>query len=544
MRITIRFFIAGFVSAALLAGCGKDGEESSPQVDGQSAGTAKTPAVEPPQVSAGSVVPELTPEEVEKLTHQARYERALAYEHRGLFGKALSEASPLNMAPRAVRRELRLPELMNRLRERQNQAGGLQFALQRLGTYSSMELGTVRRKIQGAGDTGTLMLVRVIREEGDEVFEDALDLLEYVDEDAVARACVERLLEQPHTQYRARCLELATQRADTLGLLGSHTAYEAALNQRQLEDSNHLRAATVLGLAADLKPEWLQSLALRAVSGVPTETRRFLPFLGLVFHFGAGGSDEKFAAMIGDAGLLFDIREAAEDAGRSDNSEVADAGRLATRLLTPRPLEGLESKLVGRWTFRTPKWPFLPEDPKNLVMDYNRVVEKEQARRLLSGDFTITAWVRPGKLPAGKQTYPFGTIARKKGWSMALMLNEEGKLVFMVTFMGGDGIVTCKSKDSLKVGQWSHIAATMNRSTGQLVITIDGEESGTAKFNIFSGLASKEDSTRPFTALGLQPGSTDGCRFQGDVDDLRIYRRILTRNDYQVLQGLGHIWKW
>jgi hypothetical protein len=86
------------------------------------------------------------------------------------------------------------------------------------------------------------------------------------------------------------------------------------------------------------------------------------------------------------------------------------------------------------------------------------------------------------------------------------------------------------TKESLPVDVWSHVAATFGERTQR--IYLNGRVLGEA--NNVGG-------TITATALPLRIGadSTGGSRFAGQLDDVRIYRRVLKPDEIAKLAGSG-----
>ena len=129
------------------------------------------------------------------------------------------------------------------------------------------------------------------------------------------------------------------------------------------------------------------------------------------------------------------------------------------------------------------------------------------------GDFTILAWVRTrhggtvlAKAPATGDWAPQGKSFFVRG----------GRLVFDVGWVG-----TIQSKGTVADGQWHHVAVAKHKNA--LSFYIDGKPSGGGSLKFATdpkGAALKIGFTNP--NFPRPPG------FQGELDDLRLYRRALS----------------
>ena len=138
--------------------------------------------------------------------------------------------------------------------------------------------------------------------------------------------------------------------------------------------------------------------------------------------------------------------------------------------------------------------------------------------------FSFAVWINPtakdgvilSRAGAGDQ----GEV----GWGLYL---EDGKLRFnMSTRVLDDGVAAETTTDAM-LNRWQHVVATYDGSktpTG-IQIYVDGRPEELAPLN---DLVGNRQSVRRFP-LRIGASGSDKPRFQGQLDDVRIYGRVLTR---------------
>jgi MSHA biogenesis protein MshQ len=86
-----------------------------------------------------------------------------------------------------------------------------------------------------------------------------------------------------------------------------------------------------------------------------------------------------------------------------------------------------------------------------------------------------------------------------------------------------------KSANPINDGQWRHVALTRDAATGRVEVYVDGQPSGSATSDV--GVK-----TTAFRTVGRidDTGGTP-TYFQGAVDDLLIFNRVLTADEVRAL---------
>lgn len=466
----------------------------------------------------------------------ARAERAtiLALEQQAAFGDAFLRARDLSAAHPALRATLELNELLRRLRDHRVAASELNASLDKLTAESELERRVAVRQFDRAGITGALVLRRVVREREDALAAVALEALHAQDPLQAAVAAAERLHDRPATALRDTCLARVEAGATGLGLDGTRALCRAAWAQGDAPDARRLRALAARGLVTGvdegaLARTWVQLAGATNQADATAEVR----YLGTAFHYAADRDAARFAALIDRAAALAELRDRA----------AAQAPSLLQDLFGPVDAAALDRALVGRWTFGSDKWPFMVEDLEGGYEQDNVTVRRTSAASTVHrSSYAVAAWLRPDTLPSGEQPDPFGCVLRKAGWAMSLVIGPDGHITFM-HFLDGraDGVV-CRSAEPVAPGAWVHVAAQVDRAAGRATLHVDGVQVAESTFTAGAPVSREEDATRPFRVLGLEPGETTGCRFPGDVDDIRLYERTLTDTDVTMLRRVGRVW--
>lgn len=522
-----------------------EGEGADETGTGEQAGDDAAPASANGERESASEAPE---REGEALRRHVRAENARIRQLKrfGHIAEALRAAQQLAQRYPRFQRELELTYQVRRLLQRRREAAPLKFALDKFTEYSSTQLDAAYTRFRRAGETGAFVLGRAVAERPDDIAGNALTMLIDLDAAKVADACARRLQSNPDRALRSRCLDLIAERPETLTIDGIAALYRAAVDQKDRPDGVRLRRLTALRLEVGIDNEAMEATTLRALdaAGGETQDAELVDLIGAIYHFGAGRSDEAFAAMAGEAARLDAMRSAAEGSAGSSGESGAGPTK-AERLLTPVDLAGLEEGLAARWTFGTTKWPVLPGDVQREVEGEAVAVGRERSSGIVSASYSIAAWVRPKALPLGNADQPFFVLARKAGWPMALMVAPDGAVVFMHALEGVEEPIVCRSSTKLAPGVWTHVAAAVGRDGGRVVLTIDGAREGAASFEAGAKVATNEDATRPYRVLDIEPpdGESAETKFTGEVEALRLYERSLEASVARDLSLVGHVWE-
>jgi hypothetical protein len=152
------------------------------------------------------------------------------------------------------------------------------------------------------------------------------------------------------------------------------------------------------------------------------------------------------------------------------------------------------------------------------------VVVNDSATLDLSGSYTLTAWIKPDTL-AGFQTILIKEVSASCGY----WLQTVGAQISS-GFNSGSGCIDHQtSTANLLVGSWYHVAAVLDRDAQTFKIYVNGVEH----------LSEFEPGGPVPNSESLVFGRTHaGERWDGVLDDVRIYNRALTTSEIQqVLSG-------
>lgn len=149
--------------------------------------------------------------------------------------------------------------------------------------------------------------------------------------------------------------------------------------------------------------------------------------------------------------------------------------------------------------------------------------------RTVEDDFTICAWIQTTAVGAGTAHYlsmpiyesEVGGITNDFGFGV----DANGKLMFG----NGDGVFdfTISSSTAVNTGAWTHACATREKNTGEMKLYVNGAfETGD------SGSMETLDAN-PNALIG--DGSDSGVPWDGSIDELRVYDRVLTLGEIHAL---------
>jgi hypothetical protein len=148
----------------------------------------------------------------------------------------------------------------------------------------------------------------------------------------------------------------------------------------------------------------------------------------------------------------------------------------------------------------------------------------------VSGNFTIEYWMKTTQTgPSGNQWWNGTGIVDGKAAGTA---NDFGTALVnsRLAFGVGNPDVTIFSTSNVNDGNWHHIAATRDGSTGSLKLYIDGSLQSSATANTASLTASAQ--------LAIGSLLTGGNNFNGEIDELRIWNTV--RSASQIVNGYNH----
>ncbi len=156
----------------------------------------------------------------------------------------------------------------------------------------------------------------------------------------------------------------------------------------------------------------------------------------------------------------------------------------------------------------------IPELGKDLYFDGNDYVDVPSSPSFNSAPFTIEAWVNPS------QSRVQGVMYKKSspGWRF-FMAGSSGKIEFDVY----PGEIANAQSASLTVGSWYHVVGTYDR-IGVVKVYTNGVLNDTK-----TGISSMYNNNDN----GIQIASPQTNRWNGSIDEVRIYSEALSLSEIQ-----------
>ena len=269
----------------------------------------------------------------------------------------------------------------------------------------------------------------------------------------------------------------------------------ARLDARIKETENAFRSLqSRIGRTQRIWEEWVKD----------SETADWTPHEGLILHFKLDGDIEEATGVY--------LKKASYDPNETQPQE------------RPQPaIKNETDEEISELPFGEGRW------GRAASFDGKRYVEGGPGFSFNYMDpFTLSAWIYP--------TAPSGAIMSKvqdfpRGSGHGLYL-REGRLFLYITSRWTDIRLSLQSEKPLELNQWHHVTVTYNgKRKGKYVhLYVNGEE--WAKDIIFDELTFPLRTQEPFR-VGAGGGPEN--RFQGYLDDIRVYERQLTDDEAAAL---------
>lgn len=158
------------------------------------------------------------------------------------------------------------------------------------------------------------------------------------------------------------------------------------------------------------------------------------------------------------------------------------------------------------------------------------VLQPSEALNMGEEDFTIEAWVKPGKWLGAGYIFQKGNPAHTKGRGYDLRINSGVEITAQANDGNGVPASVSVAPGTLADGQWHHIAACFAMREGKISIFMDGEllkEGTTAEKNI----------NTPDVARIGSFGGNEGF-YRGAIDELRVSRKIRLPKEMNTIGAL------
>lgn len=142
----------------------------------------------------------------------------------------------------------------------------------------------------------------------------------------------------------------------------------------------------------------------------------------------------------------------------------------------------------------------------------------------LTGSMTLTAWIRIDPASGSSGRIVSKSSMADRGWDFNI---EGGNLEFKVATAATSFYELTTPIDT---GQWRHVAAVyVSGASSSMRLFIDGQE----KVSL-GPVTATQRGTPHNVQIGAMPAETC-CRFDGDIDDVRIYGRALSTMEVQTV---------
>jgi mono/diheme cytochrome c family protein len=209
----------------------------------------------------------------------------------------------------------------------------------------------------------------------------------------------------------------------------------------------------------------------------------------------------------------------------------------AARPAAPKPdATRLSEGLTGSWNFNDKQGSErLVASPfgQALSLDGTKdtfVVAKSPALDVADGDFTVSAWIRPGQVRKGA-ILSRGAYEYTQGWYLDIADNR-GTLRLQTSDADGKSQGSISSTPGvIRANVWQHVTAVVRRGKKESLLYVNGYAVGKGEI-----AAADLDNPKLDLTLGHQKG---GAHLQGELDDVRLYRRALVEAEIQALLEPG-----
>jgi predicted alpha/beta superfamily hydrolase len=215
-------------------------------------------------------------------------------------------------------------------------------------------------------------------------------------------------------------------------------------------------------------------------------------------------------------------------------NEYGNRVDLARGLVVRYPLDGHAREASGRGAEGTIRGATPVEDRRGRAAGAfhfdgvdDRIEIPAPERLAGGGSVTVSAWVRPrGRVAYGawvsKATRPYGSQ-----WRVGFASNPDAQ--WGLTLFNGRWSDYWVAQAPVPDGEWTHVVATADQTIGRVRYYVNGRPAGGS-----SALQPFLASSAPLF-VGFQ--QDDGVFYSGDVDELRVWDRVLSPGEVEALFG-------
>ena len=428
------------------------------------------------------------------------------------------------------------------LNEDKRLAMPLPFAIRNLISQIPAEISISSEEIRDAGEVGRIMLRKAVREEEDPVAAKALDFLIDLEDPGIAEACFRRILARPESGIRETCIGHLRERYRDLETRALPQLHDLAMEQAEFAERAKIVYVATRRAEEELDRNALRVLFRRVTNDTSFAETSVVGFLGFVYHAKNERVDEDFSSLFDVPDVLVRLRDYAKKARASEDATVSAWGRKAVVAFASHDYRVLTNGLLSRTASG-----LLPEAPARGIRITNRAAgfRRRPDRELLRmhrDDYSVACWLSPAGRPSGELPDPFWGVMKKKDWQMGMVMDKDGRLRHVHFFEDG-GHVETTARTVLRANEWHHVAITFSRTDGTATLYLDGKLEANATFSAGAEVTERTPIERVCEIIGVPAGTDDGCTFQGSIDDVRLYNRVLSPADVRALYSLGEIWE-
>jgi hypothetical protein len=156
-------------------------------------------------------------------------------------------------------------------------------------------------------------------------------------------------------------------------------------------------------------------------------------------------------------------------------------------------------------------------------------IPDNDAIRLGTGDFTLSAWIWPRSPDMEERTVLAKVASLDNKEYMFQIRNQQPRLDIEKDGNNGRAVAAA----NCKVSQWQHIVVTFNSRTLRATFYYNGQEQLSPVFG--QAITALPVCLNNDLLIGLRGGTYDGYGFNGKIDEVMLYNRVLTAAQVQAL---------
>lgn len=175
--------------------------------------------------------------------------------------------------------------------------------------------------------------------------------------------------------------------------------------------------------------------------------------------------------------------------------------------------------------------------------DYVTVSNSSSLQDVQEEDYSLAMWFKPNSVPPGTGLASDAAYAMISKNASIYGLGYVNNQKFGMAHPFSDGsILQAYSSGTFASGTFHHVVVTVKKSTGTLLIYVNGQLDSTHTFT--ANKTAYEQGTTPFR-LGITNPGSGSYKFAADgtLDDVRVYNRVISAAEISLLYGNSGHWK-